>query len=342
MLECIAPHVNDDNYSDHPINVARSQPILFVTASPPGPPRNIYVVSATEESIKMAWENPTVNAASLAATRVKVGKRDQGIFYENLTIQLSPETRAYIFESLTPKTEYTFIFEAVTEEDLFDMHEASAGSVAVSSAFTNGVDSPGNLKICSRAPTSIAVTWEHAVVYGMSIIQHYRVHYVPNRQLRKKSRGRFLLTKDTGKVLVVESESSTAELCGLDPGTVYRIVVEAVARIKDYSYDEDFESDESGTNSLVSSNLSENLPEMQQLYLSGPLLACTSAPPEPPVLLVSGFTATQVKLSWRKPLVLGPGKKKFILGIRFCSPNILFYWLIIFMQKLLIGWEHVI
>ncbi|XP_068713854.1 uncharacterized protein [Montipora foliosa] len=306
MLECIAPHVNDDNYSDHPINVARSQPISFVTASPPGPLRNIYVVSATEVSIKMAWENPAVNAASLAATRVKVGKRDQDIFNENLTIQLSPETRAYTFESLTPKTEYTFILEAVTEEDLFDTHEASAGSVTVFSAFTNGLDPPDNLKICSRAPTSIAVTWEHAVVYGMSIIQHYRVHYVPNRQLRKKSRGRFLLTKDTGKVLVVESESSTAELCGLDPGTVYRIVVEAVAGIKDYSYDEDFESDESGTNSLVSSTLSENLPEMQQLYLSGPLLACTSAPPEPPVLLVSGFTATQVKLSWRKPLVLGP------------------------------------
>lgn len=71
-----------------------------------------------------------------------------------------------------------------------------------------------------------------------------------------------MFIKDIGKVLVVESELFIVEFCGFDLGIVYRIVVEVVVGIKDYLYDEDFESDESGINLLVSSILSENLLEM--------------------------------------------------------------------------------
>ncbi|KAJ7382966.1 hypothetical protein OS493_031742 [Desmophyllum pertusum] len=73
----------------------------------------------------------------------------------------------------------------------------------------------------------------------MSVIQHYTVHYVQNRQLRKRSRGRVGQVKEPGKELSVESERCDAELCGLEPGTVYRIIVQAVEGITDYSYDED-------------------------------------------------------------------------------------------------------
>lgn len=71
-----------------------------------------------------------------------------------------------------------------------------------------------------------------------------------------------MFIKDIGKVLVVESELFIVEFCGFDLGIVYRIVVEVVVGIKDYLYDKDFESDESGINLLVSSILSENLLEM--------------------------------------------------------------------------------
>ena len=305
MLECVAPHINDDNYKEHPINLAQSQSISFKTASAPS---NIYVVSATEQSVKLEWEAPTEHGLPVAAIRLNVMKRHQYEPGEGTTFQLSPETHAFTCDGLAPKTEYMFTFEALTEEDLFEMHGVSPTSVASFSAWTNGLDTPRKVNLESRSPTSIAIKWQPAVSYGMSAIQHYVVHHMPNRQLRKRSRVQLGQAQEAGNELIIESEKSEAELRGLEPGTVYRIVVEAVAGLTSYAYDEDFESDDSGSNSAVSSALSEKPPEMQRLYLSQPLLVCTSAPPEPPVLLVSGFTATQIQLSWNRPLLLEPGK----------------------------------
>ena len=308
MLECVAPHFNDENYNEHPINLAQSQSISFKTASVPGPPSNIYVVSATEQSVKLEWDSPTEHGVPVAAIRLNVKKRDQDEPDEGRTFQLSPETHCFTCDGLAAKTEYTFTFEALTEEDLFDVHGISTASVASFCAWTNGLDPPGKVNLESRTPTLIAIKWQPAVAYGMSAIQHYVVHHVPNRQLRKRSRVRVEQAKEAGKELIIESENCEAELRGMEPGTVYRIVVEAVAGLTNYAYDEDFESDDSGTNSVVSSALSEKPPEIQRLYLSQPLLVCTAAPPEPPVLLVSGFTATQIQLSWNRPLLLKPGK----------------------------------
>ena len=258
---------------------------------------------------------------SIAAIRVNVRRNDHEMC-DGLTMQLSSDTRSFTFDSLSPKTEYAFVFEALQEDDLIVTHDVLTDSVAHFSAFTNGTDPPEKVKLVSRTPTSIVITWVHAVAYGMLIIQRYRVHCVINKQLRKRSRGRVVLSKDTGKVLDVDSETCRAEIRGLEPGVVYKIVVEAVAGNTDYSYDDDFESDGSGTSSVASSVLSKKPPEMQRLYFSQPFLVCTSAPPESPVLLVSGFNASQIHLSWRKPLVLVPGKNDFpffIYSNRICG-----------------------
>lgn len=309
MLECVAPHLNDYNYNDHPINLSQSQPMAFKTGCVPGPPSNIHVVSATEQSIKLAWEAPIENGVPVAAIRLMTKKTDQNLTGEGMAFQVSPDTCAFTFECLAPKTEYTFTFEALTEDDLFDMHEASTYSVASFSAWTNGVQPAEKLSLESRSPTSIVIKWQPSVAYGMSAIQHYIVHYLQNRQLRKRSRGRVGQANAAGKELAVESERCEAELRGLEPGTVYRIVVETVAGLVDFSYEEDFESEDSETNSAISSALSEQPPVIQQLYLSQPMLVCTAAPPEPPVLLISGFNSTQIQLSWNRPLLLGPGKE---------------------------------
>lgn len=309
ILACFAPHINDDNYNEHPINVAQSQSVAFKTASPPGPPTNVCVVSATEESVKLAWDGPAEHDVPVAAIGVNVKKKGD----EGAVFQLQPETRTFTFDCLAPKTEYTFTFKALTEEDLSEIQELSDGSVAFFSAWTNGVDPPEKVNLKSRTPTSIAIKWQPAVVYGLSTIQHYVVHYIPNRQLRRRSRGRMGHAKEAGKELVIDNEFCEAELRGLEPGTVYKIVVQAVTSFVDYSYADDFESEDGDTNSVISSVLSEKPPEIQQLYPSPSILVCTAAPPEPPVLLVSGFTATQIQLSWTRPLLLGPGKEIDVL-----------------------------
>ena len=309
MLKSVAPHINDDNYNGHPINLAQSQAISFKTGCAPGPPSNIYVVSATEQNIKLTWEPSVDHGVPVTAIRLKAMKTDQSLTEEGVTFQVSPETGVFTFDCLAPKTEYTFIFEALTEEDLFERHDACAASVARFSAWTNGVEPPEKLTLESRTPTSIAIKWHPAVAYGMSLIKHYVVYYVQNRQLRKRSRGRVGHAKESGKELSVESENCNAELRGLEPGTVYKIIVEAVPGLTDYSYDDDFESEDSEANSAVSSAVSERSPEIQRMYLSQPLLVCTAAPPEPPVLLVSGFNSTQIQLAWNRPLLLKPGKE---------------------------------
>lgn len=241
-------------------------------------------------------------------------KTSQSLTDKDVNFHVSPDTSVFNIECLAAKTEYTFTLNVLTEEELFETSEALADSVASLSAWTNGVEPAEKLILESRTPTSLVIKWQPAVAYGMSVIQHYTVHYVQNRQLRKRSRGRVGQVKEPGKELNVESERCDAELCGLEPGTVYRIIVQAVEGITDYSYDEDFESKDSETNSAISST-----PEVQQMHLSVPLLVCTAAPPEPPVLLVSGFTATQIQLSWNRPLVLEPGKLEVTIVEQFCS-----------------------
>lgn len=309
MLECFAPHVNDDNSNEQPINRAQSQSISFKTGLVPDPPSNIYVVSATEHSIKLAWDAPLEHGVPAAMIQLNATKTDHSLSDKGVNVQVSPDTSVYTFECLAAKTEYTFTLKALTEEDLLEESGVMSGSIASFSAWTNGVEPADKIHLVSRAPTSLVIKWQPAVAYGMSTIQHYVVHYVQSRQLRKRSRGRVGQVKETGKELIVESERCDAELCGLEPGTVYRIIVQTIAGLADYSYDEDFESEDSDTNSAISSAPSEKPPEVQRLHLSGPLSVCTAAPPEAPVLLVRGFTATQIELSWNRPLVLEPGKK---------------------------------
>lgn len=309
MLECFASHVNDDKSSEPPINRTQSQSISFKTGLAPGPTRNIYVISATEQSIKLAWESPEQHGVPAMMIQLNARKTDENVSDKGANVQVSPDTCVFNFECLAARTEYTFTLKVLTEEELLEMTEVIAGSIASFSAWTNGVEPADKLNIESRTPTSLVIKWQPAVAYGMSTIQHYVVHYVQNKQLRKRSRGRVGQVKEAGKELIVGPERCYAELCGLEPGTVYRIIVQTVEGMTDYSYDEDFESEDSDTNSTISSAPNEKPPEVQQMHLSGPLLICTAAPPEPPVLLVRKFTATQIELSWNRPLVLEPGKK---------------------------------
>lgn len=309
MLECFAPHVNDDSSNERPINRAQSQSISFKTGFAPGLPRNIYVVSATEQSIKLAWEAPVEYGVPPAMIQLNARKTDPTLSDKGVTVQVSPDTCVFNFENLAANTEYTFTLEVLTTEEMLEVSQVMTGAISSFSAWTNGLEHADKLHLVSRTPTSLVIKWHPAVAYGLSTIQHYIVHYIQNRLLRKRSRGRVGQVKESGKELIVESERCDAEIFGLEPGTVYRIIVQTIAGLKDYSYDEDFESEDSETNSAISSAASEKPPEVQRLHLSGPLLVCTAAPPEPPVLLIRGFTATQIELSWNRPLLLEPGKK---------------------------------
>ena len=309
ILECFASHVNEDKASERPINCTQSQSTSFKTGLAPGPPRNIYIVSATEQSVKLAWEPPEEHGVPAMMIQLNTRKKDENVTDKGTDVQVSPGTCAFNFDGLASRTEYTFTLKVLTEEDFLGISEVMAGSMASLSAQTNGVEPANKLNLESRTPTSLVIKWQPAVAYGMSTVQHYVVHYVQNKQLRKRSRGRVGPVKEAGKELIVEPERCCAELCRLEPGTVYRIIVQTVEGLTDYSYDEDFESEVSDTNSTISSAPSEKPPEVQQMHLSGPLLICTAAPPEPPVLLVRGFTTTQIELSWNRPLVLEPGKK---------------------------------
>ena len=308
ILECFASHVNDDKSSERLINRTQSQSTSFKTGLAPGPPRNIYVVSATEHSIKLAWEPPEEHDVPAMMIQLNSRKKGKNFTDKGTDVQVSPDTCVFNFDCLASRTEYTFTLKVLTEE-LLEISEMLAGSIASLSAWTNGVEPADKLNLQSRTTTSLLIKWQPAVAYGMSTVQHYVVHYVQNKQLRKRSRGRVGPVKEAGKELVVEPERCCTELCGLEPGTVYRIIVQTVDGLIDYSCDEDFESDDSDTNSTISSAPSDKPPEVQQMHLSRPLLICTAAPPEPPVLLVRGFTATQIELSWNRPLVLEPGKK---------------------------------
>ena len=309
ILKCFASHVNDDKSSERPINRTQSQSTSFKTGLTPGPPRNIYVVSATEQSIKLAWEPPEEHGVLVKMIQLNIRKKDENAIDKGTDVQVSPDTCVFNFDCLAPRTEYTFTLKVLTEEELLEMSEVTAGSIASFSAWTNGVEPADKLSLESRTPTSLVIKWQPAVVYGMSTVAHYVVHYVQNKQLRKRSRGRVGPVKEAEKELIVKPDRCYTELCGLEPGTVYRIIVQTVCGLTDYSYDDDFESEDSDTNSTISSAPSDKPPEVQQMHLSGSLLICTAAPSEPPVLLVRGFSATQIELAWNRPLVLKPGKK---------------------------------
>ena len=308
LLQCVAPHINDDNYEENPINITKSQIISFKTGSLPGPPTDVSVVTSTENSIKLVWEIPIEHGIPVAAIHLNVRRKDPDCTDEGRSFQVSAETCVFSFDCLVPKTEYNFVLRPLTEDDLVEVHEEDSNSAACFSAWTNGIEAAENLHLQSRSSTSIAIIWQPAMAYGMSTIQGYVVHYVQTRQLRKRSRGLVGQVRDLGDKLTVGSESCHAEMQGLDPGTVYKIMLETVVGFGDYSYDEDFESDGSEVNSATSSALSQRMPEIHRLYLSQPLLVCTTAPLEPPVLIVSGFTSTQIHLSWNKPLLMIPGK----------------------------------
>ena len=308
LLQCVAPHINDDNYEENPINITKSQIISFKTGSLPGPPTDVSVATSTENSIKLVWKTPVEHGIPVAAIHLNVRRKDPDGTDEGRSFQVSAETCVFSFDFLAPKTEYNFVLRAVTEDDLVEVHEKDSNSAACFSAWTNGIEAAENFHLQSRSSTSIAISWQPAMAYGMSTIQGYVVHYVQTRQLRKRSRGLVGQVRDLGDKLTVGSESCHAEMQGLDPGTVYKIMLETVVGFGDYSYDEDFESDGSEVNSATSSALSQRMPEIHRLYLSQPLLVCTTAPLEPPVLIVSGFTSTQIHLSWNKPLLMIPGK----------------------------------
>ena len=308
LLQCVAPHINDDNYEEHPINITQSQTISFKTGSLPGPPTDVSVVTSTENSIKLTWGTPIEHGIPVAAIHLYVRRKDPNCTDEGRSFQVSAETCVFSFDFLAPKTEYNFVLRALTEDDLVEVHEEDSSSAVCLSAWTNGIETAENLHLESRSTTSIAISWQPALAYGMSTIQGYVVHYAQTRQLRKRLRGLVGQVRDLGDKLTVGSESCHAKMQGLEPGTVYKIMLETVVSFGDYSYDEDFESDGSEVNSASSSALSERMPEIQRLYLSQPLLVCTTAPLEPPLLIVSGFTSTQIHLSWNKPLLMIPGK----------------------------------
>lgn len=315
LVESLANHPNDkdahSSVKDGFVNRTQSKVQFFQTGQPPKPPGNLRVVSATEDSIKVSWEPPVEYGIPVIRLVMQVWRKNERTAQRHedapnsKRFELSADTTSLLVDRLMPKMEYMFSLNAITEDD--DAQSCAHVSSAVLSAYTSGLDPPTDLRLVFRTPTSVRVRWQSAVPYGTSRVQHYVVHYVENRHARKRSRGKSGRTKDAGHSVVVESEATEAELLGLDPGTAYRVVVETVLWSADCSYEDDFHFDDSDQASLSSGTLGVNSPPVPPLFLSQPITVCTTAPPEKPVLLLSGLSPSQIHLCWNKPSLLAPG-----------------------------------
>lgn len=318
-VESRASHANDNdtdpNLNDRFINKTRETQCEFRTAEIPGPLSNITVCTTTLTTIKLQWD-ALVNHESLV-TAIQVNVSPVSSEHRTLHFNLSPETTGFSFEGLTPKTYYNFTFDLVLEDN-FLMEDLSAQRL--SSHFqtcTNGVDPPGKPWLVAQTQTSLTIEWEPSLSYGLSYVQHYCVHYAEIKQLRRRSRAKTTLAKDVGNFVQISAECYFAKLRELEPGVTYKIVVEAVLGVKDYNYDdEEFESDDNddGGSSVLSSMPSIRArDEEQERCFGDPLWATTAATPEPPVLMISEISNSQVHLCWDQPALLQSGSAFYLL-----------------------------
>ena len=315
-VESRASHANDSDadlgLNDNFINKVKQARLEFCTTDLPVAPSNINILSATQATIRLEWDCIEKLDTLEPVIQVRVFPADkQG---STLHFTLPPETTSFTFEGLVPKTNYRFTFSVATEDHALSSRELTEPqSTSIFETCTNGVDPPGKPWLVSKTQTSLSLEWDPATPYGLSYVQHYLVHYAENKQLRKRSRA--TQAKDIGGSVLVNCNCYRVELGGLEPGVTYKVVVEAVTGVRNFNYEDDFESEEEDLSSLASSMPSSRGPDLEQeLCVSDALLVATAALPEPPVLMVSGVSTSQVYLCWDQPALLKSGMFALLLG----------------------------
>ena len=155
-------------------------------------------------------------------------------------------------------------------------------------------------QITKTTVDSVTLTWKPAVVYGSNRLQGTIVRW---------AEGKFSKTNETRRDetmlahhKAVEADSNKITLQDLNPGVLYKIVVEAVVSVKmnlqqtDSNRDPELEKNNGRTTHVMSK----------------PTFTRTRAPCEPPKPIVTGYTTETISLYWEKPLlysVIGKDEK---------------------------------
>ena len=311
-VESLAAHPNDEDADSSAeeefVNRAKSQPQSFRTTLLPSPPPGLHAGQVTEDSVDLYWETPAEQASPELVLVVRMWRAGSGSveLFEGLQMdrqyQLTPETTHLKVDGLGPKTEYSFSLNYMT----LGQSSCSCAHALVSRlpVCTSGVDPPRDLGVVSRTPTSIRLKWRPAVPYGSSTVLHYVIHYMENKPTRKRSHGQCSASRTVGRVELGTSHTE-AVLRGLDPGTVYRVTAEAVLPNAHHV----------GQRAAEQTTLSTPLPRQGPVRcLSDLLVACTTAPPEKPKLLVSGLSCSCMHFCWDSTCLLAPGTPRTHTG----------------------------
>ncbi|EDO43307.1 predicted protein [Nematostella vectensis] len=315
LVEAFSSHPNDPNAVD-PLagfNKTRSEKVWFDMESPPEPPTNFRVASSTSSAITLTWDAPPPSRPPTTAICLKVRERRESADDTRTTnslmkFKLMPSTTTYTVKNLAARTQYLFSIQSVPGDGC-SCAQQPCGEARTLFAWTSGVVGPSRLSVTERTPFSLHLSWQPAITYGDLCIKHYLIHF-SEKTRRLSSYGISQLPKDGKRIDVPQSSvlGLKGHISGLEPGLVYRVIVEAVVGIR-----EDMSSGESGesceedgeraASSLASSDI-DRLAAVSADCLSGPLMARTSAPPGKPTLLLAGITATQIQLAWDPPAAL--------------------------------------
>ena len=232
---------------------------------------------------------------------VAVQSRDR---HKHSCVEVVPNATSAIVESLSEKTEYLITITAITDE-YFDQlppgHELKATRILPKDkspkedtwlpstsviAMTSGTDAPSDVKVKRTTVNSVSLSWKPAVVYGSNRLQGTVVRWAEGR-----FRTQFREENGMASHRSVMADSNHVMIEDLQPGLLYKFVVEAVVSVK--------------TTLEASSNDPEYEKQNRRTthVMSRPVLVRTRAPCEPPRPIVTGYSTNTIQLYWEKPLL---------------------------------------
>ena len=232
---------------------------------------------------------------------VAVQSRDR---HKHSCTEVVPSATSAIVENLSEKTEYLVTVSAITDE-YFDQlppgHELKTTRILPKDrmpkedvwlpstsviAMTSGTDAPSDVKVKRTTVNSVTLSWKSAVVYGSNRLQGTVVRWAEGR-----FRMHFHEENGMANHRSITADSNHMTIEDLQPGMLYKFVVEAVVSVK----------------TTLEANSSDPMSEKQNRrtthVMSRPVLVRTRAPCEPPQPLVTGYTTNTIQLFWEKPLL---------------------------------------
>ncbi|CAD5112727.1 DgyrCDS1945 [Dimorphilus gyrociliatus] len=296
------------NYADTDktfILSGKSEPLSVITAKPPAPINNMGIVATTNSAIKVKWDSLQATGVDIICLRVDAVALRPIPDHKHSCTEVTPDSVEAIVENLAEKTEYLISVTAVTEEYFSNL--PSGDPLRVHHAFpkdrpppednwlpktsmtgtTSGTEPPFDVHAVNITPTSIAVSWKPATVYGSCRLQGTLLRWAIAKNVSGDSEEGEMANYSN---MSVDSERATIE--NLLPGVQYKIVVEAIVSAKN----------------AVSSTSSDH-PEAEKMdrrtlhVTSKPVVIRTKAPCEPPRIRMTGFTPSTIDIKWQKPVL---------------------------------------